>query len=192
MLSHHQRAELKLNWAIITHLHLLFLINQKEAEHILYFGFQGLHLSIPSSHTPILGVGRRVRGKGVLSLVHPTVGPLLAVKAQIYFTALATDHSSQATTIHCAATVAFAGVAKRNVTRGDSDPVVVSHALLAMEFQLAADTLQAAALVTFKRSLVRASTGIALLTHWDGIHPLIYRLALTTHVSVLGRALSCR
>lgn len=95
-----------------------------------------------------------VRCQRVLPLVDSAVGAFLAVQTQVDLTTLAAHHCSEASTADGAAAVTFAGVAEGDVSRCNPNPVVIPHPLLAMELQLAAGTLQAAAFIAFKRSLI--------------------------------------
>lgn len=91
----------------------------------------------------------------MLPLVYPAMGPLLAIQTQVDLTALAAHHRPQPAPVHpTTAAVALTRVTEWNVSRGDADTVVVPHAFLTMELQLAADTLQASALVAFEGVVV--------------------------------------
>lgn len=134
------------------YLHFLPVINQQEAAHLLHLRPEDLHLRLPFRHAALLrspggGIGRQ----RVLPLVYPAVGAFLAVQAQVDLTALAAHRCSESAS---AAVVTFAGVAEGNVTRPDPNPVVIPHALLPVELQFAAGTLQAAAFVAFIGRLV--------------------------------------
>lgn len=59
----------------------------------------------------------------------------------------------------------FTVVAIRDMAGAYLDPLVVLQALLTVELDLTADTLQASALITLICSLFRATTGITLLTY---------------------------
>lgn len=139
----------------LSYLHLLSLVHQKEAAHLLQLGLQDLHLGLPGSQAVILGCSRRwVRCQRVLPLVDAAVGALLAVQTQVDLTALAAHHRSEASPVDGAAAVPLARVAEGNVARCDPNPVVVPHPLLAVELQLAAGALQAAAFIALERGLV--------------------------------------
>lgn len=90
----------------------------------------------------------------MLPLVDAAVGALLAVQTQVDLAALAAHSRPETTAAAGAVAVALAGVAKWNVARRYSNPVVVPHSLLAMELQLAAGALQAATFVALERGLV--------------------------------------
>lgn len=115
----------------------------------------------------------------MLPLVDSTVGALLAIQTQVNLTTLAADHRSESAR---AAAVPFAGVTEWNVALGDPNPVVIPHPLLAMELQFTAGTLQAAAFIAFKHSLVGTPAGVAFLTDEDCVHSFVYCWTLTTHV----------
>lgn len=159
------------------YLHLLPLVHQKEAAHLLQLGLQGLHLRLGRSHAVIPGgVGGRVRGQRVLPLVDPAVGALLAVQTQVDLATLAAHRRPEPP-----AAVPFARVTERNVARRDPNPVVVPHPLLAMELQFAAGALQAAAFVALERRLVRTPAGVVLLAARGRARPLTCGCTLTTH-----------
>ena len=139
----------------LSYLHLLPLVHQEEAAHLLQLGLQDLHLGLPGSQAVILGCPRRwVRCQRVLPLVDAAVGALLAVQTQVDLAALAAHHRSEASPVDRAAAVPLARVAERNVSRCDPNPVVVPHPLLAVELQLAAGALQTAAFIALERGLV--------------------------------------
>lgn len=59
----------------------------------------------------------------------------------------------------------FAVVTVRYVPGAYLNPLMVLQTLLIVELELATDTLQALALIALKRSLLRATTGVTLLTY---------------------------
>lgn len=59
----------------------------------------------------------------------------------------------------------FTVVTVRDVARTYLNPLVVLQTLLIVQLELTTNTLQALALITLKRSLLRAATGITLLTY---------------------------
>lgn len=161
------------------YLHLLLLVHQEEAAHPLDLSFQDLHLWLLGVHAVFLGrFDGRIHGHGVLPLVDAAVGALLAVQTQVGLAALAAHGRPEPT----AAAVALAGVAKGNVARRDPNPVVVPHALLAMELQLAAGALQAAAFVALERGLIWTPAGVVLLAAQHRVHSFIYSWTLAAHL----------
>lgn len=90
----------------------------------------------------------------MLPLVDSTVGAFLAVQTQVDLTTLAAHQRSEPSTVVRAAAVPFTRVTERNVAWRNPNPVVIPHPLLAMELQFTAGTLQAAAFITFKGSLI--------------------------------------
>lgn len=59
----------------------------------------------------------------------------------------------------------FTVVTVRDVPRSYLNPLMVLQTLLTVELELTTDTLQAFAFITLKCSLLRATTGITLLTY---------------------------
>lgn len=108
----------------------------------------------------------------MFSFTHAAVCTLLAVQTQVDLAALTPDHGPEARAVGRTAAVAFARVAERYMPWGDPNSVVVPHALLPVQLQLAAGTLQAAALVALVGGLVRAAAGVALLADQGTVHPL--------------------
>lgn len=104
-------------------------------------------------------------------LVASAVRALLAVLAQVDFAVLAPDHGPVPLTI-VSIRSPFTVVTVGDVARADLDPLVVLQALLVVELEFTADTLQAPALVTLERSLLRAATGVTLLTYQTGVDSL--------------------
>lgn len=152
-----------------------------KAGDFLQFGFELIQLLVSGAAVVLRRfTGRRVRSERVLSFTDPAVSPFLTVQAQVDFAPLTSDHCSQPTPVRHPS-VTFARIAIGYVARCDSDPVVVPHALLTMELQLAADALQAAAFVALEGGLVRATAGVALLTNQDAVQPLLRRRALAAH-----------
>lgn len=113
-----------------------------------------------------------VHSNGVSPFVTPGMSPLLTFQAQVDFTGLA-PHGCPLPDTWQMPIGALAGVTVRDVARFESYPLMVSQALLPMELLLAADTLQTAALVTLKHSLVRPTAGITLLAHQPRIQTLL-------------------
>lgn len=68
---------------------------------------------------------------------------------------------------------ALAGVTVRDVARFESYPLMVSQAFLPMELLLAAETLQAAALITLKDSFISATARVTFLAHQPRIQALL-------------------
>lgn len=114
---------------------------------------------------------RRVGRELVPLLVASAVRALLAVLAQVDFAVLAADHGPVPLAIVSICTP-FTVVTVGDVARADLDPLVVLQALLVVELELTADTLQAPALVTLERSLLRAATDVTLLTYQTGVDSL--------------------
>lgn len=164
----------------MSYLHVFLFIHQKKAYDFLQFSFQRVQLFIPSAAVLLHGFRGRVGCERVLSFTDPAVSPLLTVQTQVDFTSLTADHCSQPAPVRNPP-VPLAWIAVGYVARCDSDPVVVPHALLAVELQLAADALQAAAFVALKGGLVRATAGVTLLTNQDAVHSLLPCRALTAH-----------
>lgn len=106
---------------------------------------------------------RRVRCELVFLLVAPAVGALLTVLAQVDLAVLAADHRSMA--FATISVTSFAVVTVRYMPGAYLNPLMVLQALLIVELELATDTLQALALIALKRSLLRATTGVTLLTY---------------------------
>lgn len=100
-------------------------------------------------------------------LAASTVGAFLTVRAQVNFAALAADHGSVA--LAGVSIASFAVVTVRDVPGADLDPLVVPQALLAVELELTADTLQAFALDALKRGLLGATARVTLLTYQTGV-----------------------
>lgn len=111
--------------------------------------------------------------------VTPRMSPLLALQAQIDFTGLA-PHSCPLPNTWRMPVGALAGVTVRDVARFESYPLMVSQALLPMQLLLAAETLQAAALITLKDSFVSAAARVTFLAH----QPLLCWGSLGTHTQV--------
>lgn len=109
----------------------------------------------------------------MLFFTDTAVRSLLTVQTQIDFTSLAPDHRSQPTPVP----VPLARIAVRYVAGRDADPVVVPHAVLAVELQLAAGALQAAAFVALEGGFLGAAAGVTLLAHQHSVHPLLRALA---------------
>lgn len=109
----------------------------------------------------------------MLLLIAAAVRALLAVLAQVDLAVLAADHRPVPPGSTLSLAGPFAGVTVGHVARGDRNPLVVLQALLVVELELAADTLQAAALVALERSLLRAAAGVALLTYETGVDSLL-------------------
>lgn len=162
------------------YLHVFLFIHQKKADDFLEFSFQRIQLFIPSAAVLLRGFAGRVGSDRVLSFTDPAVSPLLTVQTQVDFTSLTADHCSQPPPVRYP-TVTFTWIAVGYVARCDSDPVVVPHALLAVELQLAAHALQAAAFIALEGGLVSATAGVALLTNQDTVQPLLRWRALTAH-----------
>lgn len=108
----------------------------------------------------------------MLLLVAAAVGALLTVLAQVDLAVLAADHGPVPSAATLSLGAPFAVVAVGDVARADGNPVVVLQPLLVVEFELAADTLQAAALVALERSFFRAAAGVTLLTYQTGVDSL--------------------
>lgn len=104
-------------------------------------------------------------------LVASAVRALLAVLAQVDFAGLAADHGPVPLAI-VSIRSPFTVVTVGDVARADLDPLVVLQALLVVELEFTADTLQAPALITLERSLLRAATGVTLLTYQTGVDSL--------------------
>lgn len=123
-------------------------------------GYLDRHLD----RTGLCRFGRwRVRRELVFLLVAPTVGAFLTVLAQVDFAVLAADHRPVA--LAAVPVTSFTVIAVGDVPGAYLDPLVALEALLAVELQITADTLQTPTLITFKGSLLRATTGITLLTY---------------------------
>jgi hypothetical protein len=60
---------------------------------------------------------------------------------------------------------ALAGVTIRDMASFESYPLMVSKALLSVEFLLTAETLQTTTLITFKDSFISPTACITLLAH---------------------------
>lgn len=105
----------------------------------------------------------------MLLLVAAAVRALLTVLAQVDLAVVASDHGPVPPGATLSLGAPFAAVAVGDVARADRNPVVVLQALLIVEFVLAADTLQAPALVALERSLLRAAAGVTLLTYQTGV-----------------------
>lgn len=113
-----------------------------------------------------------VHSNGVSPFVPPRMSPLLAVQAQVDFTGLA-PHSCSLPHTWGMPIGALAGVTVRDVAGFESDPLMVPQALLPVQLLLAAETLQAAALVTLKDCLVSPAASVTFLTHQPWIQPLL-------------------
>lgn len=105
-----------------------------------------------------------VHGNRVSPFATPRMSPLLALQAQVDFTRLA-PHSSPLPHTWQMPIRALAGVTVRDVARFESYPLMVSQALLPMKLLLAAETLQTAALITFKDSFVSPAARVTFLAH---------------------------
>lgn len=110
----------------------------------------------------------------MLFFTNPAMRSLLTVQTKIDLTSMTPDNRSRATP------VPFARIAVRYVARGDADPVVVPHAILTVELQLAAGALQAAAFVALEGGLVGTTAGVTLLADQGAVQAL-FRRALTAH-----------
>lgn len=104
-----------------------------------------------------------VRHELVFLLVASTVGAFLAVLAQVDLAVGAADRRAMA--LAAVSIAPFTAVTVGDVSRSDPNPRVVLQALLAVELELTADTLQPFAFVALKRSLLRAPAGVTLLTY---------------------------
>ena len=158
-----------------THLHFLILVHQQKTGNLLQkfyplrFGLIGyLDSGRGDGRLDGFDLGsrlgrRRIRCELVFLLVASTVGAFLAVLAQVNFAVLAADHRSVA--FATLSITPFTVVTVRDVPRSYLDPLVVLQAVLGVQIELTANTLQTSAFITLKCSLLRATTGIALLTY---------------------------
>lgn len=121
-----------------------------------------------------------VRGNRVSPFVAPRMSPLLALQAQVDFTGLA-PHSCPLPNAWRMPVGPLAGVTIRDVARFESYPLMVSQALLPMQLLLAAETLQAAALIALKDSFISAAARVTFLAHQPGIQALLCWGSLGTH-----------
>lgn len=112
-----------------------------------------------------------IRYELVFLLIATAVRAFLTVLTQVNSAVLAADHRPVALAI-LAVISSFAVVAVRDVTRTDLDPLVVLQTLLTVQLKLATNTLQAPAVITLKRSLLRPTTSITLLTYQTSIDSL--------------------
>lgn len=78
-------------------------------------------------------------------------------------------------------TETLAEVTVRDMARFESYPLMVSQALLPVELLLAAETLQAAALITLKDSFISPAAGVTFLAHQPRIQALLCWGSLGTH-----------
>lgn len=104
-------------------------------------------------------------------LIATAVHTFVTVMTQVNFAVLAADHRPVAFAI-LAITSSFAVVTVRDVTRTYLNALVLLQTLLTVEFKLATNTLQAPAVITLKCSLLRATTGVTLLTYQTSIDSL--------------------
>lgn len=164
-----------------THLHFLILINQKKTadlfQQLCSLGFYLIgHLNrlqdrcLGRADHSRFGRGR-IRYELVFLLIAAAVRAFLTVLTQVKLAALAADHRPVASAM-LAIISPFAVVTVRDVTRTDLDPLVVLQTLLTVQLKLAANALQAPAVFTLKCSLLRATTGITLLTYQTSIDSL--------------------
>ena len=109
------------------------------------------------------------------------MSPLLALQTQVDFTGLA-PHDCPLLHTWRMPTGALAGVAVRDVASFESDPLMVSQALLPVELLLAAETLQAAALVTLEDGFVSPAAGVTLLAQQPRVQALLCWGSLRTHI----------
>lgn len=121
-----------------------------------------------------------VHSNRVSPFVTPRMSPLLALQAQVDFTGLA-PHRCPLPNTWRMPIGALAGVTVRDVAMFEFYPLMVSQALLPMELLLAAETLQTAALITFKDSFVSPAAGVTLLAHQPWIQALLCWESLSTH-----------
>lgn len=105
----------------------------------------------------------RIRCELVFLLVASAVGAFLTVLAQVNFAVLTADHGSM--TFVTVSVTSFTIITVRYMPRTYLNPLVVLQTLLIMELQLTTNTLQAFAFIALKRSLLRATAGITLLTY---------------------------
>lgn len=164
-----------------THLHFLIFINQKKARDLFQqFCPLGFHVigylnRLQDSCLERVDHSRfgswRIRYELVFLLISPAVCPFLTVLAQVDFAVLAADHGPVAFAI-LSVMSSFAVVTVGDVTGTNLNPLMVLQRLLAVELKLATNALQAPAVVTLKRSLLRASTSITLLTYQTSIDSL--------------------
>lgn len=152
------------------HLHFLILINQEKTGD-LFQHFYSLRFDLISYVDRCLhrvDYSRlwwwRVRCKLVFLLIASTVCAFLTVLAQVNFAGLATDHGSVAFAI-VSISFSFTVVTVRNMTGSYLNPLMVLQTFLTVDLTLASNTLQALAFITLNCSLLKATTGITLLTY---------------------------
>lgn len=124
-----------------------------------------------------------VHSNGVSPFITPRMSPLLALQAQVDFTGLA-PHGRPLPHTWWMPIGALAGIAVRDVARLESYPLVIPQALLPMELLLAAETLQATALITLKDRLISPAAGVTFLAHQPRIQALLWWASLGTHTRI--------
>lgn len=174
----------------ITHLHFLILVNQKKTGDL----FQQLHSlgfylvsylnRLQDRCLDRVGHSRfgrwRIRYELVFLLIAAAVCAFLTVLTQVNFAVLAADNRPVAFAI-LPVMSSFAIVTIRDVTRTYLNPLVVLQTLLTVQLELATNTLQAPAVITLERSLLRPTTSITLLTYQTSIDSLFWTRAMPTH-----------
>ena len=122
-----------------------------------------------------------VHSNGVPPFVTPRMSPLLALQAQVDFTGLAPHHCPL---LHAwrVPIGALAGVTVRDMASFEPDPLMVSQALLPMEFLLTTETLQAATLITLEDSFISPTAGVTFLAQQPWIQALLCWGSLGTHI----------
>lgn len=110
----------------------------------------------------------------------PRMSPLLALQAQVDFTGLAPHHRPLLHTWGMPIG-ALAGVTVRDMAGFESDPLMVSQALLPMELLLAAETLQTTALITLEDSFIGPTARVTFLAQQPRIQALLCWGSLGTH-----------
>lgn len=121
-----------------------------------------------------------VHSNGVSPLVTSRMSPLLAFQTQVDFAGLA-PHSCPLPHTWRMPIGALAGITVRDMASFESYPLVVSKALLPVQFLLTAETLQTATLITFEDGFVSPAAGIALLAQEAWIQALLGWGSLGTH-----------
>lgn len=121
-----------------------------------------------------------VHSNRVSPLVASRMSPLLAFQTQVDFAGLA-PHGGPLPRTWRMPVGALAGVTVRDMASFESYPLVVSKALLPVQFLLTAETLQTTTLITFEDGFVSPAAGIALLAQEARIQALLRWGSLGTH-----------